>query len=501
MKDQRRIERIRHHYKDGYRKLGQADAARLVSFDVLYQVEAEEAFANLALQKALRLAHQEARLDARDAAFASELVHGTLRSQGTLDWALERHMERPVSSLDPAVRVLLRMGAHQLLGMRVPDHAAVAATMDVARIVVTDGPSRMVNAVLRALAAEGAHQVSEALEQLPTDDASVAVKTSHPEWMVREFRHALSAHGYPTDELQELLESDNRVPLVTLVARPGLISVHELAEEAEEALNTEVARGRVSPQAVIVAGGDPARLLPVRDGRAGVQDEGSQLGALVAVNAPTIGTDQGKWLDLCAGPGGKAALVGAVARLKGAHLVANELHPHRARLVTRAVAPLGTTVDVVSGDGRYFGGAKTQWPLGSFDRVVVDAPCSGMGSLRRRSESRWRRHPEDMASLIELQQDLLDRALQLVRLGGVVTFITCSPHRQETRTQVERLLKNHSVELLDTASIAQQSASEDLHLPLQAGLVQGGGRGRTVQLWNHRNGTDFMFIASLRRTS
>lgn len=483
-------------YSDGYRSLREADAPRRIAFDVLMQVERDGAYGNIALAKALRGARSAQGLDARDAAFASELVNGTLRARGRLDAVLARYLSRPIDELDLEVAVLLRLGAHQLLDMRVPDHAAVSTTVDLARAALTDGPTRMVNAVLRSITREDEGAIQDALEGIEDRVERLAALSSHPAWMVKAFEEALEAHGYPSGELEALLEGDNIPPLVTLVARPGLIGVDELADEAQEALGARVAIGRVSPRAVLIESGDPAALESIRVGDAGVQDEGSQLAALIAAEAPIDGPDA-SWLDLCAGPGGKACLLGAIGRGRRAGLVANELHPHRARLVERACRRL-SEVEVVSSDGRSFGGRGTPWALGSFDRVVVDAPCSGMGSMRRRPESRWRRSEEDLGGLIELQAGLLRRARDLVRPGGVLTYITCSPHRAETIEQVGALLAEGGLELLDTVAIGEALAPRSLEVPRGAGRIPGSG-GRALQLWEHRHGTDLMFVAAMRR--
>ena len=275
------------------------------------------------------------------------------------------------------------------------------------------------------------------------------------------------------------------------------VVVDELADEAEDILDTRVALGAVSPYAVLLESGDPARLPSIRDGRAGAQDEGSQLAALIAASAPLEGGSDKRWLDLCAGPGGKAALLAGLASSVGARVTANEVHPHRARLVERTTRQFDS-IEVVSGDGRSFGGGRSAWPLASFDRVVVDAPCSGMGSMRRRPESRWNRTPADVEELTVLQRELLDRALALTRPGGVLTYITCSPHATETRDQVARLLDGGKVELLDTVALAHECAPEALDVPASAGIIKGYD-GRTLQLWDHRFGTDLMFVACLRR--
>jgi 16S rRNA (cytosine967-C5)-methyltransferase len=229
---------------------------------------------------------------------------------------------------------------------------------------------------------------------------------------------------------------------------------------------------------VRLSGGDPADLEPVRDGRAGVQDEGSQLAALVLARAPVTGSDV-RWLDMCAGPGGKAALLAAV-RPEGTCLVAADLQRHRARLVASAVAG---GAEVVVADG-----TRPSWRADAFDRVLVDAPCSGLGALRRRPEVRWRRQPADVPRLQELQRHLLERAVDSCRAGGVVAYVTCSPHPAETAEVVRTILDGRrDVEPVDAR-------------PLLDG-VPALGAGPAVQLWPHRHGTDAMFIALLRRVA
>ena len=244
--------------------------------------------------------------------------------------------------------------------------------------------------------------------------------------------------------------------------------------------------------AVVLVGGDPARIEAIRDSRAGVEDEGSQLVALIAAEAPLEGRDE-RWLDLCAGPGGKAALLAARAAQKSAHLLANEVSPHRADLVSSALRAVPQDVARVRcGDGRDLGREEP----GGYDRVLVDAPCTGLGSLRRRPEARWRRRPEDVTVLAELQRELLASALRAVRRGGVVTYVTCSPHTLETTLvvrDVTRRLEHEglSAEILHAGDIATRLAPQP---PAGAGREM-------LQLWPHLDGTDAMFCALLRRTS
>jgi 16S rRNA (cytosine967-C5)-methyltransferase len=234
-----------------------------------------------------------------------------------------------------------------------------------------------------------------------------------------------------------------------------------------------------------MAGGDPASIPAVTQARAGVQDEGSQLVALALSRAEVAGRDE-HWLDLCAGPGGKAAVLGALAAQRGARLLAVERQSHRAGLVRRATAavPEGV-VEVVTADG-----TVPAWDPGTFDRVLVDAPCTGLGALRRRPESRWRRTPEDLATLVPLQQALLASALRSVRVGGVVLYATCSPVLAETGGVLAEVLATVTgAELEDAGALLPEVPDHD-------GPLAG-----TVQLWPHRHGTDAMFTAVLRRTA
>lgn len=194
----------------------------------------------------------------------------------------------------------------------------------------------------------------------------------------------------------------------------------------------------------LTEGGEPGAIDAVREGDAGVQDEGSQLVALALADAPLEGSDS-RWLDACAGPGGKAALLAGLAAQRGATLLASEKQPHRAGLVAKALDGNPGPYQVIAADG-----TRPPWRPGSFDRVLVDVPCTGLGALRRRPEARWRRRPEDLDGFAPLQRALLRTALESVRVGGVVAYATCSPHLAETRAVVDDVLKRDGgAELLD----------------------------------------------------
>ncbi|WP_432479112.1 RsmB/NOP family class I SAM-dependent RNA methyltransferase [Nocardioides sp. GXQ0305] len=438
------------------------DAARLAAYDVLRAVRTDDAYANLVLPQVLR----RHRLTGRDAAFATELASGTLRRQGSYDAVVDACLDR--GKVQPRVRDVLRLGAHQLLGMRVEDHAAVSATVDLARARAGPRSAGLVNAVLRRIAADDLDTWLARVAPDATDDpvGHASVAHSHPRWVVEAFAEAL---GERRTELPELLAADNAPPRVVLVARPGRADVAELPGVPTA----------LSPYGVVLEGGDPGSVPAVAEGRAGVQDEGSQLVALALAEAEVKGEDR-RWLDLCAGPGGKAALLAALAAARGARLVANEVQPHRAELVTRALRGADGVEEVTVHDG-----TTPPWPAGSFDRVLVDAPCSGLGALRRRPEARWRRRPQDLRELVPLQRILLGAAVDLVRPGGVVLYATCSPVVAETSDVVSSVLVGRDDVRLEPVP---------LDLPDAPGTLAG-----TVQLWPHRHGTDAMFLGLLRR--
>ncbi|NHN55002.1 rRNA small subunit methyltransferase B [Calidifontibacter sp. DB0510] len=451
------------------------DPARRAAWDVLRAVD-DGAYANLELPKLLR--HNG--IGGRDAAFASELCYGSLRMRGFYDAVIERAAGRPVSQIDAPVLSTMRLGAHQLLGMRVPSHAAASETVALAREVNGAGAAGFVNAVLRRISERSREDwVAEVTGGL-SGDAALAIEHSHPEWIVRALRTSL---GEQAAELEDLLVADNEPAAVSLVARPGLATVDEL-----------VAAGAVASSMSPVAAtweGDPGALPAVRETRAAVQDEGSQLLALAMAAVPGTGRDHEEWLDLCAGPGGKAALLATLAHEQGAVLFANEVNPKRTELVRRTMAAAldaGAEVMIGTGDGRELGGEEPD----TYDRVLVDAPCTGLGALRRRPEARWRKTVADLGDLTVLQGELLDSAIRATRPGGVIGYATCSPHLAETVQVVRDALTAHPEVTAEDARPYFRAAD--------GSAIEGVGDGPWVQLWPHRHHTDAMFFALLRKS-
>lgn len=445
------------------------DPARGLALQAIMKVMLEDAYGNLVLPQLMKTAE----LDRRSRSFVTEITYGTLRQVGIIDQILACCSSRPLAEIDPVVLCALRLGAYQVLFTEVTDYAAVDSTV---KLVVASGREQargftngMMRTITRKSLAEWLNKISPAADEL----GQVANAAGHPDWIAKLYAERLQVEpGAPV--LAAALQANSERPQVHLVAYPGELTNEELA------VSCAGEEGKYSPYCVYLPGGAPGEVLALKEGLAAVQDEGSQLIARAVVEAPVTGEDQGKWVDLCAGPGGKAALIAHLAQIQGAQLTAVEVTPHRAELIKKLVRNVPVTVEVA--DGRTFGQAE------SVDRVLVDAPCSGLGALRRRPEARWRKKPSDIPALVELQQQLLANAIRITRPGGIIVYSTCSPVYAETRGIVEQALAHEPVVELDAWQFA-------------CGLQPVGPAEKSVQMWTHAHGTDAMFFAVLQKTT
>lgn len=459
--------------------------SRLAAYEATRRVSNEDAYANIVFPTILR----RHRVEGRDAAFATELFYGSLRAQGRLDAVLAECVDRPLTKIDSSVLDVLRLGAYQMLDMGVAPHAAASETVGLAREVTGAGSASLVNAVLRRVGERSREEWLEIVvpPREENEDRFLAITHSHPEWIVRALREALKAHGRDPREIDALLAAHNDAPSVSLVMRPGLADETELSEAG-------ATPGRWSMFSMAWPGGDPGTIPAVDEGRAAVQDEGSQLVAL----ALTLGADalvsepDHHWLDLCSGPGGKTALLAGASITHDAEIMAVELQEHRTRLVERSVATLveaGAEVETLTADGREIG---ERFPE-QFSRVLADVPCSGLGALRRRPESRWRKKPGDLGGLARLQRELFDSAVRATQIGGIIAYVTCSPHANETLLVTKEAQRRHKdLEVLDAREAIRAGLRGD------AGDIDLG-QGPFVQLWPHIHGTDAMFLALFRK--
>ena len=434
------------------------DAARLLAFDLLTEVNRNEGYSNLLLPQALNAS----KLDDRDRSLVTELLYGTIRMQGKHDWVLAQISDRPWSEVDPGIVDICRLGVHQIHEMRIPDHAAVAATVEVARKRIGESKASFVNALLRSVTRKSIEEWFTPLDEITDVVERFAIQFSHPVWIVSAYYDLLKNW----DEVVLALKINNEAATPTLVSWPGFSTQQDLIDIGGEP--TEF-----SPYGVHWKG-NPGALDLIKSRKIGVQDEGSQLVAEVFAKV----AQGSSWLDLCAGPGGKAALLSSIARQRDIRFTANEVSAARAVLVTQVVH--GDRVLV--SDGRTIGSSAEK-----FDAILIDAPCTGLGALRRRPEVRWRRTLQDLRGLTQLQRELVESAIQALRPGGVLGYATCSPHLAETSIQVADIKKKHP-EL--------QQVIVDEYLP--SALV-GATRDGAMSLWTHKHGTDAMYLALFRK--
>ena len=442
-------------------KKPKADPVRLLVFDVLTEVNRRDGYSNLLLPRAL----DDSSFDQRDKAFATELLYGTLRMQGRHDYILAQVSDRPWKDVDSGIVDVTRLGLQQIFEMRVPMHAAVSETVELARKVLGESKASFVNALLRKVSAKGLEEWLEPVVAISDDVSRLSILYSHPEWIVSAYFDLLRDFS----EVEELLRVNNVPTKPTFVTWPGRSAVTEFAEQG--AIPTQYSSYGFTADVT------PGSLEAIRHRRAGVQDEGSQLVASVFARAAA---DKNSWLDLCAGPGGKAALLASIAKEEGHLFTANEISSARAELVKRVVA--GAPVWV--GDAREISQKKE-----SFDAVLADVPCTGLGALRRRPEVRWRRNVSDLRSLIQLQSEISDAAISVLNVGGVFGYATCSPHLAETSIAVADILKRHpSLQQIDVT-------------PYLPGNLEGAVRQSAMALWTQRHNTDSMFLALFRKTA
>lgn len=443
---------------------------RQLALDLLQDVYVNDAYANIALPKLLN----DSNLDSRDKAFVQELAFGTIRHALTYDRIINEVSSRPTQSIDLALLNCVRLGAHQLLGMRVPAHAAISETVSLVRKKCGEKVVGFANGVLRRISEKTREQWIDKVTEGEKNLSRLAIEYSHPEWIVSALKQALEVDGLEND-LEKLLELNNQSAKVNLVALPGK------ARRPDNGDST--VQNRFSPIGFSIDSGRPETIEGFESGSIRAQDEGSQLAALaLAYFRPVVAGES--WLDMCAGPGGKAAVLAAYADINRAQLTANEVTPHRLGLVKGALSQF-SNVSFSGRDGREFGSDHPN----QFDRILLDAPCTGLGALRRRPEARWRRQKDDLKDLTKLQSELLESALKCLTPNGLLLYVTCSPHLQETSAQISKLTRDSSFEVLDLTSFMNEKYMADT-LPK--------GR-RTVQLHTQRDGTDSMFMALLTK--
>jgi 16S rRNA (cytosine967-C5)-methyltransferase len=425
----------------------QPTSARAVALGVIGRVTDEGAYSNLSLRSTL----DRSALGPRDRRLAAELAYGTIRRLLSLDWVLARHTKRPLERADPRARALLRLGSYQLLFTRIPDHAAISATVDLA------GPREraFVNAVLRAVARD-----RPGWPEGPGDD-DISIRTGVASWGVRELRRLL---GPEVERAAVALGERTATAVRTNTCRTSETALVRAFESA----GWRVQKGTIHSQSLLVDGGDPAALPGYEEGWFAVQDQASSF--VVDALGPRPGD---RILDACAGPGGKAGHMACLVG-DGGLVVAADVTTSRLRLVRRQADRLSLRVPLVAQD------ARRPAVRGPFDRILVDAPCSGLGAARRRPELLWRTARSGLSGLARLQVAIVAGVAGLLKPGGVLVYSVCTYPRAETDAACDAILR---------------------HLPdLVPHVLEGpDGPAPRIRLWPHRHGTDAMFVAGFTR--
>lgn len=450
-----------------------AGSAREVAVRALRDIDVKAAFANLALDAHL----SKSRLPGRDRGLATEIAYGTTRRLATIDWALSQVLTRPLAQVDPYIRAILRTALYQLLYMdRIPASAAVDEAVELAKTYGHTGVAKFVNGVLRSLLRRR--------QELPWPDpekepvAALALRHSYPDWLVEEW-----TRRFGVNIAAELMEAGNQVPPLTVRANSLKVTREGLVEAlAAEGVTTRPTR--FSPQGLVVeeltSAGSLDGLKAMKQGLMTVQDESSML------VAPALAPEPG-WtvIDMAAAPGGKSTHLAELMKNEG-RVIAIDIHPHKIELINENSRRLGATiVEGLCADAREVGRLMP----GRADAVLCDVPCSGLGTLARRADARWRKQPGEIAELAPLQRAILESAAQALKPGGRLVYSTCTIHPAENEEMVRSFLQDHPDFRLD-----------DLTPLLPSELPPDSFEDGALHLLPHRHGTDGFFIARMLKT-
>ncbi|XMB29064.1 16S rRNA (cytosine(967)-C(5))-methyltransferase RsmB [Paenibacillus sp. BR2-3] len=445
-------------------------SAREVALDVLVRVDEQGAYSNLLLNSSL----QKAGLSREDSGLATELVYGTISRMNTLDYVLEKFVAKGIAKLQPWVRSLLRLSLYQILYLdRIPSHAAVNEAVNISKKRGHQGISGMVNGVLRSVLRAGE------LPVLPKDlseSERVSIQHSHPLWMVQRW---MDEYGAETAEA--ICAANNEPPAVSVRVNTTMISRERLLNEMLEQ-GLQASASEVSPYGIVIRGGGNLALSTwYRDGFLSIQDESSMLVAEAVAPEPGM-----RVLDCCAAPGGKTAHMAELMKDEG-YIFANDLHQHKARLISEQAQRLGLE-SIVTGSGDAMDLVNT-CESSSFDRILLDAPCSGLGVIRRKPDLKWRKEPEDVASIAALQRVLLESVSKLLKPGGVLVYSTCTTEQAENGDIVSSFLEQSP----DFTAITFTSPLWDRLQDTALGIGEG------IQILPHHYGSDGFYIARLQR--
>lgn len=448
--------------------------ARSTALDVLLKVEQAKAFSNLQLNQALKTG----KLERQEAGLATELVYGTLQRLNTIDHHLSRFVAKGLDKLQPWVRNLLRLSFYQIYYLdRIPPHAAVNEAVNIAKRRGHRGISGMVNGVLR--------NVLRNLDSLVVPDSwppvkRISLQASHPEWLVARW-----IEQFGEEETEAMCEGNNRPPLIS--ARVNRLKTDRetlLAELKQQQFEAEPSL--LSDDGIVLTGrsGNLAMTSWHEEGKLTIQDESSMIVAAALAASPGM-----RVLDCCAAPGGKTTHIAEMMEDNG-EVWANDIHEHKQQLIESQANRLGlSSVRTIVGDA---GRLAERFPAEHFDRILLDAPCSGLGVIRRKPDIKWRKTAEELSELPALQAHLLEQAAKLLKPGGVLVYSTCTVEPAENEQIVSRFLADHPEFTADRSlsELVPQVLSPNIDLELGA-----------IRILPHHFGSDGFFIARLKKTS
>ena len=440
------------------------DKAREAALKIMAAVHQQGAYANVALAKELR----QGKLSDMDRRFVTELVYGAVKAGETLDWIIKKYLVRPWGKVNPLVQEILRLGAYQLRYMdKVPASAACNESVELAKKFANMGAAKFVNGVLRSMVREPEKGNFPAGKGKAT--LQLALSEQHPEWLVRRW---IKEFGY--DEAKRLCRFDNEQAHLTVRTNTLKTSPSELFLQLTS-LGVEATKSQLVDEGYVLEGyGSLDNLAPLQEGYCQVQDESSMLVAHVVDPQPGDFV-----LDVCSAPGGKTTHMAALMENRG-RIVACDIYDHKLSRVMENAARLGINIiEPMLRDAR-----EIQHDFArQADRVLVDAPCSGLGVLRRKPDSRWRKTEKLLQELPELQLSILKSAAECVRSGGILVYSTCTIAKEENQDVVESFL----------------AANEDFQLEHTGSRLPVPREAEMVQLYPQRDGTDGFFIACMRR--
>ncbi len=445
------------------------DFPRETALKILYEINEKGAYSNLALNKQL----EAGGLGETDRGFVTELVYGTVKWRLTIDWIICQFSSIKLKKISPWILNILRAGTYQLLYMdRIPESAACNESAKLAKKYGHQASTGFVNAVLRNIARNRDNLKKPDKTGEPVKYLSIAY--SHPEWMVERF---LLLFG--PEFTESLLESNNNAPEFTIRVNTLKTSREKLAEAlAQEGM--EVAHGRFSRDALIIKKPSSiSRLAAFQDGLFQVQDESSMLVARILDPKP------GEFvLDACSAPGGKATHIAQLMENRGT-VLARDIHEHKIKLIEQSVARLGIEIIKTEIHDTSMPDAATE---NKADRVLLDAPCTGLGIIRRKPDIKWRKESSDTAEITGLQRKMIAAAARSVKPGGVLVYSTCTILPEENGDLVKGFLQENPEFEMDDLAAATPEA-------LRGHIEEKG----MLQLYTNRDGADGFFISKLRR--